>query len=179
MDAREDTRQHTWHSCKTISKRKETPARCSDFVRKERPAHMRHAGALYNAGVEEGSHAPPLGHILEDYPIDRFASAANCLSPKKKSREGVPSSRFVPHRATVPEGGAGRAWLMAGGAPASIGDQHLKLTHDSLWPPDNMEAFCRRHHPFKTSCFLERSMTYPVRLQKTYWLSFVRINITL
>jgi len=42
-----------------------------------------------------------------------------------------------------------------------------------------MEAFCRRHHPFKTSCFLERSMTYPVRLLKTYWLPFVRTNITL
>src|SRR5258708_29724247 len=65
--------------------------------------------------VEEGSRAPPLGHILGGYPSDRFAAAANCPSPEKKSREGVPSNRSVLHRETVPEGSAGRAWLMAGG----------------------------------------------------------------
>src|SRR5258708_20822287 len=43
--------------------------------------------------VEEGSRAPPLGHILGGYPTDRFAAAANCPSPEKKSREGVPSNR--------------------------------------------------------------------------------------
>src|SRR5260370_13647571 len=65
------------------------------------------------------------------------------------------------------------------GISLAIHHHLFKLVHDSLWPPYNMEAFCLSHHPFKTSHFLERSMTYPARLQKTYWLSFVRTNITL
>src|SRR6266568_1013837 len=65
------------------------------------------------------------------------------------------------------------------GVSLAIHHYPFKLAHDSLWPPYKMEAFCLRHHPFTTSHFLERSMTYPARLQKTYWLPFVRTNITL
>src|SRR6266571_9551747 len=65
------------------------------------------------------------------------------------------------------------------GMPLAIHHYPFKLAHDSFWPLYNMEAFFLRHHPFKTSFFLERSMTYPVRLQETYWLPFVETNITL
>jgi hypothetical protein len=42
-----------------------------------------------------------------------------------------------------------------------------------------MEALCLSYHPFKTSHFLEQCMTYPARLQQTYWLPFVRTTMTL
>src|SRR5437016_130887 len=65
------------------------------------------------------------------------------------------------------------------GVSSPIHHYTFKLVHDSFWPPYNVEAFYLCHHPFKTSHFLERSMTYPVRLPKTYWLALVRTNITL
>ena len=60
-----------------------------------------------------------------------------------------------------------------------IHDYPFKLAHNSLWFPYKMEALCLCHHPFKTSFFLERGMTYPGRLQKISWPLFVRTNITL
>src|SRR5260370_42346496 len=65
------------------------------------------------------------------------------------------------------------------GMSLAIHHYSFKLAHDFLWPSYNMEAFCLCHHPFKPLHFLERSMTYPLRLQKTYWPLFVRTNITL
>jgi hypothetical protein len=64
--------------------------------------------------------------------------------------------------------------------PEYDGDPYpFTLAHDSLWHPYKMEALCLSHHPFKTSHFFERSMTYPARSQQIYWLPFVRTNITL
>lgn len=50
------------------------------------------------------------------------------------------------------------------GMPLAIHDYPFKLAHNSLWFPYKMEAFLLCHHPFKTSFFLERSMTYLRRL---------------